>query len=203
MEKNFEIKNYLETNGSNDSTLANVNIYSSKKMITWNNLKPKVVSACTPTIKELNIETAAVEQVYYVKAKTDTGTETYQVKEFYRVRYTTGRIYLLYFQRTMEAVFDPELTSTSQSEFKIGISNEEDLGISSSEDNSKMAFVLNGNLWYYDLHSEKLNQVFSFVQNSTDYIRDYYDQHNIRIINIDNDGNIDFVVYGYKTISIT
>ena len=139
-------------------------------MITWNNLKPKVVSACTPTIKELNIETAAVEQVYYVKAKTDTGTETYQVKEFYRVRYTTGRIYLLYFQRTMEAVFDPELTSTSQSEFKIGIS--------SSEDNSKMAFVRNGNLWYYDLHSEKLNQVFSFVQDSTDYIRDYYDQHN-------------------------
>lgn len=56
-------------------------------MITWNNLKPKVVSACTPTIKELNIETAAVEQVYYVKAKTDTGTETYQMKEFYRVRY--------------------------------------------------------------------------------------------------------------------
>lgn len=196
-EKNFDIKNYLETNGSNDSTLANVNIYSSKKMITWNNLKPKIVSACTPTIKELNIETAAVEQVYYVKAKTDTGTETYQVKEFYRVRYTTGRIYLLYFQRTMEAVFDPELTSTSQSEFKIGISNEEDLSIFSSEDNSKMAFVRNGNLWYYDLHSEKLNQVFSFVQDSTDYIRDYYDQHNIRIINIDNDGNIDFVVYGY------
>ena len=60
-----------------------------------------------------------------------------------------------------------------------------------------MAFVRNGNLWYYDLHSEKLNQVFSFVQDSTDYIRDYYDQHNIRIINIDNDGNIDFVVYGY------
>ena len=55
MEKNFEIKNYLETNGSNDSTLANVNIYSSRKMITWNNLKPNVVSACTPTINELNI----------------------------------------------------------------------------------------------------------------------------------------------------
>ncbi len=196
-EKGFDINNYLETNGSNDSTLANVNIYSSKKLITWNKLKPKMLSVCTPTIKELNIETAAVEQVYYVQTKTNTGTETYQVKEFYRVRYTTGRIYLLYFQRTMEAVFDPELTSTSQSEFKIGISNVDDLNISSSEDNKKMAFVRNGNLWYYDLSTEKLNQVFSFVQDSTNYIQDYYDQHDIRIINIDNDGNIDFVVYGY------
>lgn len=196
-EKGFQIENYLETNGSQDSTLADVNIYSSKKLVTWGSLKPKIISVCTPVIKELNIETAAVEQTYYIKSKTNTGTETYQVKEFYRVRYTTGRIYLLYFQRTMEAVFDPELTSTSQSEFKIGISNAEDLDISSSDDNKKMAFVRNGNLWYYDLNTENLNQVFSFVQNSTDYIRDYYDQHDIHIINIDNDGNIDFVVYGY------
>lgn len=196
-EKGFPLENYLETNGSQDSTLADVNIYSSKKLVTWGSLKPKIISVCTPVIKELNIETAAVEQTYYIKSKTNTGTETYQVKEFYRVRYTTGRIYLLYFQRTMEAVFDPELTSTSQSEFKIGISNAEDLDISSSDDNKKMAFVRNGNLWYYDLNTENLNQVFSFVQNSTDYIRDYYDQHDIRIINIDNDGNIDFVVYGY------
>lgn len=196
-EKGFQIENYLETNGSQDSTLANVNIYSSKKLVTWGSLKPKIISVCTPVIKELNIETAAVEQTYYIKSKTNTGTETYQVKEFYRVRYTTGRIYLLYFQRTMEAVFDPELTSTSQSEFKIGISNAEDLDISSSDDNKKMAFVRNGNLWYYDLNTENLNQVFSFVQNSTDYIRDYYDQHDIRIINIDNEGSIDFVVYGY------
>ncbi len=196
-EKGFPLENYLETNGSQDSTLADVNIYSSKKLVTWGSLKPKIISVCTPVIKELNIETAAVEQTYYIQSKTNTGTETYQVKEFYRVRYTTGRIYLLYFQRTMEAVFDPELTSTSQSEFKIGISNAEDLDISSSDDNKKMAFVRNGNLWYYDLNTENLNQVFSFVQNSTDYIRDYYDQHDIRIINIDNDGNIDFVVYGY------
>lgn len=193
----FEINNYLETNGSADSTLANVTINSSKKLITWGKMKPKIVSPCIPTIKELNIETAAIEQTYFVTAKTDTGKETYQIKEFYRVRYTTGRIYLLYFQRTMEAVFDPELTSTYESEFKIGITNTEDLNLTSSPDNKKVAFVRNGNLWYYDLSSENLNMVFSFVQNSNDYVRDYYDQHDIHIINVDNNGNIDFIVYGY------
>ena len=193
----FELNNYLETNGSADSTLANVTINSSKKLITWGKMKPKIVSPCIPTIKELNIETAAIEQTYFVTAKTDTGKETYQIKEFYRVRYTTGRIYLLYFQRTMEAVFDPELTSTYESEFKIGITNTEDLNLTSSPDNKKVAFVRNGNLWYYDLSSENLNMVFSFVQNSNDYVRDYYDQHDIHIINVDNNGNIDFIVYGY------
>lgn len=195
--KSLDIENYLEPDGSDDTTLANVNIHSSYKMVTWNKLKPKKITECIPTIKELNIETAAIEQTYYVSAQTDSGKETYLIKEFYRVRYTSNRIYLLYFQRTMESVFDPELTSLTQSEFKIGITNEKDLDITSNEENTKMAFVRNGSLWYYDLNANRLNQVFSFVRNSKDYQRDYYDQHNIRILNIDAEGNIDFVVYGY------
>ena len=195
--KSLDIETYLEPDGSDDSTLANVNIHSSYKMITWNKLKPEIITPCIPTIKELNIETAAIEQAYYVRAKTDSGTETYQVKEFYRVRYTSDRIYLLYFQRTMEAVFDPELTSLTRSEFKIGITNQKDLDITSNEDKNKVAFVRNGSLWYYDLEKNKLNQVFSFIQNSQDYLRDYYDQHDIRILSIDNDGTIQFIVYGY------
>lgn len=195
--KSLNIKNFLETDGSNDSTFANVNIYSSYKMVIWDKLKPQKLTECIPTIKELNIETAAIEQTYFIKAKTDSGTETFQVKEFYRIRYTSDRIYLLYFQRQMEAMFDPKLTSLTQSEFKIGITNAKQLDIISNEDKNKVAFVRNGSLWYYDLKNNELNQVFSFVQSSDDYLRDYYDQHNIRILNVDQDGNTDFIVYGY------
>lgn len=195
--KSLNIEEYLETDGSNDSSLANVNIYSSYKNIMWNKLKPEKLTDCIPTIKELNIETAAIEQTYFVRAKTDSGTETYQIHEFYRVRYTSNRIFLLYFQREMEAMFDPKLTSLTQSEFKIGITSTKDLDITPSEDNEKFAFVRNGSLWYYDLETNKLNQVFSFVQSSDDYFRDYYDQHNIRILKVDEKGNIDFLVYGY------
>ncbi len=195
--KTFDIENYLEPDGSDDSSLANVNIHSSYKMVTWNKLKPEIITECIPTIKELNIETAAIEQIYYVRAKTNSGTEIYQIKEFYRVRYTSDRIYLLYFQRSMDAIFDPELTSLTRSEFKIGITSQKDLDITANEENNKMAFVRNGSLWYYDLEKNQLNQVFSFLHDSHDYQRDYYDQHDIRILNIDADGNINFVVYGY------
>lgn len=195
--KSLKLSDYLETDGKSDNTLANVTIRSSKKMVTWNKLKPKILTDCIPTIKELNIETAAVEESYYIEADTNSGTETYLVKEFYRVRYASGHIYLLYFQRTMEAMFNPDLTSLTQSEFKLGVTNMKSLNISSDEEHTKMAFVRNGSLWYYDLDKNKLNQVFSFEQNSEDYLRDFYDQHDIRILNIDSEGNIDFVVYGY------
>ena len=97
----------------------------------------------------------------------------------------------------MEAIFDPSLISINKSEVKIGISSAEDLDITSSDSNKKFAFVRNGSLWYYDLKKNELNNVFSFETGNNDYIREYYDQHNIRILNLDDDGNISFVVYGY------
>ncbi len=193
----MDIQHYLEPNTEEDNNLAKVTISSSYKMVTWWKLKPNIITECVPTIKEINIETAAIEQNYFVSCYTDSGKETYLVKEFYRVRYTSNRIYLLYFQRTMEAMFNPDLTSLTQSDFKIGISNIKDLDISTSDSNKKVAFVRNGSLWYYDMTTNALDQVFSFEQNSKDYLRDYYDQHDIRILNIDDKGNISFVVYGY------
>ncbi len=195
--KTMDIEPYLETHSSRDNTLAEVTINSSRKLVAWGNLHPEQITNCVPTIKELNIETAAVEQVYFVTAQTPSGKETYQIKEFYRVRYTFDRIYLLYFRRTMEALFDPELTSLTKSEFKIGITNRTDLNITSSDSEQKMAFVRNGSLWYYDLETNQLNQVFTFEQKENDFLRSYYDQHDIRILNIDDSGNLSFVVYGY------
>lgn len=195
--KTMDIEPYLEPGSSEDKTLSEVTIHSSYKLVTWGKLKPKKISECIPTIKELNIETAAIEQVYFVSAETASGTEIYQIKEFYRVRYTSDRIYLLYFQRKMEALFNPELTSLTKSEFKIGITNATDLDITSSESEEKVAFVRNGSLWYYDLTKNQLNEVFTFEQKENDYLRSYYDQHNIRILKIADDGTLSFVVYGY------
>lgn len=196
-ESSFDISPYLEANTSDDSTFADVTIHSSKSLITWKKLNPKKISAVIPTIKEINIETAAVYQDYYIEAETDSGLETYHVKEFYRVRYSGNRIYLLAFNRRMESFFDPDLISLKKSEFKIGISNQKDLNITSSDSNNKFAFVRNGSLWYYDLKKNKLSSVFSFAQNSDDYLRENYDQHDIKILKVDDSGNISFILYGY------
>ncbi len=193
----FNIAPYLEANTNANSSLANVTINSSLDMITWKKLNPKKITKPVPMIHELNIATAAISQTYYVTMKTSAGTETYYVSEYYRVRYADNRIYLLAFNRRMEAFFNPSFVSMKKSEFKIGITNAEDIDILSSDSNKKVAFVRNGNLYHYDLEKNKLTIIFSFSEGSSDYLRDFYMQHNIKILKIDDDGNISFMLYGY------
>ena len=193
----FNISSYLEATTNEDATLANVDIQSSKKMIQWNNLKPTIITTIIPTIKEVNIETAAIYQDYFVQIGSGDNPETYHVKENYRVRFSGNRIYLLNFNRTMESLFDPDLISVKKSELKIGVSNADDLNITTADKDKKMAFVRNGSLWYYDLSKKKLNCVFSYAKNKKDYLRDEYDQHDIQILNLEKDGTMSFMVYGY------
>lgn len=196
-EKDFRITSYLEANTNEDATFADVDIHSSHSMITWKKLKPKILTDVVPTINEINIETAAVTQNYFIQMKTDSGMETYTVKEYYRIRYSGNRIYLLAFRRTTEALFDPNLVSLKKSEFKIGISKESDMELASSKSNKQVAFVRNGSLWYYNLNTNKITSVFSFDKGSKDYLRHYYNQHDINILNIEDNGNISFMLYGY------
>ncbi len=195
--KSFKYAKYLESNTSTNKSYANVGINSSPELVTWGKLKPKLLSETIPTIKEVNVETAAIQYVYYVRAKTSSGSETFLVKEFYRVRYSGSRLYLLNFRRTMEAVFNPKLTSVRKSQFKIGVSNESNFQLTLNDKANELAFVRNGSLWYYDMDKDNLHEVFSFAQKKTDYLRDTYDQHNIKILNFDDNNTINFVVYGY------
>ena len=195
--KSFKYAKYLESNTSTNKSYANVGINSSPELVTWGKLKPKLLSETIPTIKEVNVETAAIQYVYYVRAKTSSGSETFLVKEFYRVRYSGSRLYLLNFRRTMEAVFNPKLTSVRKSQFKIGVSNESNFQLTLNDRANELAFVRNGSLWYYDMDKDNLHEVFSFAQKKTDYLRDTYDQHNIKILNFDDNNTINFVVYGY------
>lgn len=195
--KSFDIINYLEPNTGDDSTFANVTINSSYQLITWGKLKPEILTNVVPTIKELNIETASIEQKYYAKAKTATGTETYFVKEFYRIRYSGSRIYLLNFKRTMEALFNPDFISVKKNELKIGISDVDSLDILASDKNKKFAFVRNGSLWYYNMPDNKLYKVFSYENKKNNLEMENFGQHDIKLLKLSNDGTINFLVYGY------
>lgn len=193
-----ELASYLETSSSApQDNFAKVDIHSNLNMISWGDLKPKVVSEIIPTIKEFNIETGAIVLTYFVKADAGSGEELYRVKEFYRLRYTGGRMYLLKFEREMEALFDIEKTSVKKSEFKIGITGNSNIAYKTNANNSKLAFVREGELWYYHLTENKAVRVFSFRNEQEDYIRNAYNQHDIRILDMDEEGNINFMVYGY------
>lgn len=192
------IGSYLETNSTMDnSSYAYVNINSSYDMVMWGSLKPTLISDVITRITEMNQETASFVLKYKVEVETDTGVEQYTVSEFFRVKYTAARMYLLYYERKAEAAFNPDYMSIKKGELKIGVSNLYDLPFLTDEAETKLCFVRNKTLWYYDMIANTMVKVFTFEQKQSDFIRDCYDQHDIKILNIDADGNIDFVVYGY------
>jgi hypothetical protein len=189
---------YLEPDGKKDNTtLANINIHSSFDLITWGSLKPEFITEIIPTIAENYSDMASVVLEYIISANTSGIPELYRVKEMYRIRYSPDRMYLLNYERRMEALFDVQLTSVSKSQLKLGITDEPFTAYLSSPDKKKFAFVRSRELWFYDLENNEIVRVFSFRQEDTDYIRDIYDQHDIKILNMDAEGNIDFMVYGY------
>jgi hypothetical protein len=197
-EKAEDIIRYLEPDPKQDnSNLAYVNIHSSFDLVSWGNLKPQVIGEIIPTFKELSPDMGSIELKYRISAETDSGLEYYNVHEFYRVRYTSSRMYLLNYERRMESVFDINLTSLAKSQFKVGITNQEKIDMVTSGDDTKLAFVRERELWYYNLPENDAIKVFSFRQEESDNVRDMYDQHNVRILNLDDNGNIDFIVYGY------
>lgn len=196
-DKNNELQSYLETDGSMDNTsLAMVTIHSSHSLICWGDLKPKLVGDIVPVLKEINIETAVFELSYRVTAKTASGKESFIVKEFFRVRYANNNKYLLYYQRSMEADFNIKLTSLSKNELKIGITEDSNMDFITNENGSRVAFVRNRELWYYNIAENKAVLVFSFKDGNSYDERELYDQHDIRIIAM-NDDVVDFIVYGY------
>lgn len=189
---------YLEPDSKKENTsLANVNIHSSFDVVTWGSLQPEFITEVIPTVVENYSEIASVVLEYFIRANVSGIPETYKVKEYYRIRYTPNRMFLLNYERRMEALFDIELASVSKNQLKLGITSDTDIPYLVSSDKKKFAFVRNRELWFYNLEENKIVRVFSFRQEDTDYIRDIYDQHDIRILNIDAEGNVFFMVYGY------
>lgn len=189
---------YLEPKANADnSSFSYVNINSSFDMVSYKDLEPKVMKEAIPKITEINEDLALVELTFIVSCETEYGTEYYHVRELFRVRYTSSRMYLLNYERTMETIFNSDYISLSKNEYKLGITSEIDMEVEAKSGNSKIAFVRQRELWYYNLTEETAVKVFSFRQEDSDYIRDNYDQHDVRILKMDDDGNISFMVYGY------
>lgn len=197
-EKAGELSGYLEYSAEKkNDNYAEIDIHSSVEMVTWGDLEPEIVSEIVPTIKEFNIETAAISLEYFVKIKSGDGNDLCRVKEFYRVRYSAGRLYLLKFNRNMETLFDIEDTSISESEFKIGITPKSNIEMLYNQEKNRLAFAVGGELWSYNLTENKATRVFSFMDTAQLEECSSYNQHAFRVIKLKNNGDMDFMVYGY------
>lgn len=198
-EKQEENISYLEPiAGTVDTSLESVNINSSTDAVFFGNMEVKQISEPRIKVREIN-DTYAVLEVDTVLSSeiSDDIIQYYDLKETYKLRYTQEHMYLLDYQRTMDAYYNEEIIDTTNSYLGLGIQSEKNIEYVSSDEGHKLAFVDQGQLWYYDYDSSDVAKVYSFASENLADIRNDQDEHGIKILSFDKDGNITYLVYGY------
>lgn len=189
---------YLETADSASSrNFAGLNINSPLADISWGNLNPQLSKAGIPVIKDINETTASISIEYEISAQNENGnTEYYLVTDFYRMRYDETRIRLLDFKRSASEVFDPSLSVISNSGLLLGVRSK-DVDYLTNEDGSVTAFTQNGDLWSYVPDTGKFVEIFTFRKDTESDFRDARVEHDIKLLSVENNGDVHFMVYGY------
>lgn len=197
-----EIKKYLESGSQGDnSSFHKVNIYSSLKQVMWDELSVERVQEPVILIKDITAQTASVVLQYLVKEQGSTKDNFYFVEEYYRIRYTPDRMYLLDYERTADEIFDAHKDSFSNDKITLGITDE-NVQMAESEGGKNLAFVNGGRLYVYNSIENKLSEVFSFYNENNFDIRTRNQNYEIRILKIEDSGNLTFMVAGYMNRGI-
>lgn len=192
-----ELTKYLESNAEGDNTtFGRVTIHSSFKQVTWGDLEITRESQPEITIKELGTQTGSFIQEYYVSTPDGEDKNYYRVKEFYRVRYTPERMYLLDFERTMDQMFEAEKDVYANNKIMLGIVSDQ-VPLRESDGGNVFAFVVGNRLYSYNVADNKMALLFGFYDKDNLDQRTLYDGHEIKILNVDEGGNVIFLVYGY------
>ncbi|MCD8154468.1 MAG: hypothetical protein LUF78_07275 [Clostridiales bacterium] len=192
-----DISVYLDSESSSSTNLYDIDISSGLSNISWGSLNPQIYMAGFPVIREINETTASISMEYLISAENSEGqTEIYYVTEFYRMRYTETRIMLLDFERSAERMFDGELSVISGDGLILGVGST-DVNYAVNEDASVVAFVRSGELWSYSPDNGKIVKIYSFCKEEDSDFRDIRNEHDIKIVRVEDNGDVDFVVYGY------
>lgn len=190
---------YMETSSNSDNTtFSYVDLTCSVRQITWGDFSVQEYSQPVISLKEIN-DSYNVVTINYVMSSVDESGQTqyYNVEEYFRLRQTTERMYVLNYERTTQQIFDSENTFLSDdNDIMLGI-RDDDVEYASSEAGSIVAFVQQGDLYSYDADKNQITNVFSFREHEGIDPRENLNQHDIKIVKIDEAGSIDFIVYGY------
>ena len=192
-----ELTKYLESNSklTDNGTFHKVNIHSSFQQITWGSLEPVQEDAASIRLTQISGNVASLLMDFVVSTGEGKNKIYYNVEEYYRVRYTSERMYLLDYERTMTQI--PDTTRMyANDKILLGITDE-NVDMMESADGNTVVFSDMGQLLSYNATTNRLTVIFSFYDKDNADRRTLYDNHGIKILDVDEGGNVKFAVYGY------
>lgn len=188
----------LEPNSEGDnSTLSKVNIHSSASQIGWAGLTVEQLTEPVFTIRDITEQTASVTVEYIVSYMRQEKETFAVVDEVYRVRQgTDGTMYLLDFERRMSDIFSEDKSAFVGDKIALGITDP-NVEMMESDGGKILAFAQAGVLYSLNMTDNKLSKLFSFYDPNGKDERSFYGGHEFKILQVDEEGNVFFMVYGY------
>ena len=203
-EKARELTTYLETNASEDnSSFASVNIRSSFSVLTWGSLSVEPAGEMRVTLKDLNGVMGTVCLEYEIFRNLEDGTrELYEVEDSFTMRWDSSRIYLMNFERRTNQIFSGQRELFSGQRIMLGIVDNSRLSTAKSPSAGILAYVANRDLWVYNQNQAQGVKVFSLRSGEEVRGRDGERDYDIKILSVYDNGDVDFLVYGYMNRGI-
>lgn len=189
------IVNYIQPNdtmGMDD--LSYINIHSRYRMFTWNNLQPVIAGDVETVITELSESQMTATLRYPVSVTSGDMTKLCDVEEHFVVRFRNDTMYLLDYDRYMTERFSFSKMQFDKGNIWLGITPDRSESML-SPDGKTQAFVYQRQLWSYESGTQTMSMVFSYLDGED--VRGRLDRHSIELVRVTDEGNIDFIVYGY------
>ena len=181
----------------NDNTnFGYITLYSSVYAMCWGTLNVSVITEPIVEIVDLDNDIACFRLDYQVERISGETSEYYNVSDYYRTRHAGENDYILDYERSANEVFIPSEDDFGNKSVILGIDSDLTCETMSNSKGSVDAFVTGGSLWMMNTETKTMERIFSFENDFLDE-RESNDSHDIKIVNVSDDGDIQFLVYGY------
>lgn len=184
-----------------DPDLSNVNLKSSMDEIQWAGLDTKIIGEVKWRITETSSVYTGIELSYVLQVKTEVGSEYFRVEEYFRTSYSSSKeeVLLNDYQRTASQFYKPNAENVEYKKIKVAV-NGDVLDVVESEDENIIAFVQAKELFSYNSKENIFTKIYGdntwlgYEELDSRYLINQYD---VRALDVDEDGNISFIVFGY------
>lgn len=197
------IPNYMDPATGDPTTLNYVDLSCTLRQITWAKFQGVKLTEPVASFKEITSSYNVLTLTYVMtNINEQNETEFYNVEEYYRLRQTASRMYVLNFERRMNQIFRSDNDFVlGNAALQLGI-REDEVEFKTNDSGDHIAFVQEGALWCYDRINNSISEVFGFRGIEGIDQRENWDQHDIKIVRVDEAGSVDFLVYGYMNRGI-
>ncbi len=173
---------------------------SSEGALLWNT-KPDIVKMNEPIPEIINYSKASnsfdIRLKFTIALRKNYDFEYWDFVETYKVKDINGNIIVEDYKRAGNRKSMPYFREESQQwVLDTGAYNNPAKTVS-SPNGRYVAAIYNNRIWLLDKNYNELKKVFAFDNPDGDYFKDENKEFGIKILNTDDKGNIDYLVYGH------